>query len=52
MTDEMGRLIARNMGSLEIFWSEKSHLSGEAGLEIGSKPKVKVMSIAGNNIAE
>ena len=52
ITDVIGRLIARTMDNLEMFWGEKNHLSGEVALEIGEKPKVKVMSVAGNNIPE
>jgi len=49
-TDKTGRLIAEKMEYLEMFWSEQTNLSGEVAYLIGSKPKLKVMSIAGNPI--
>ena len=52
ITDSSGRLVVDLMEKLEMFWAEHNKLSGEMALAIGSKPKVKVMSVAGNGIPE
>lgn len=49
-TDKSVRHVAEKMDKLELFWAENNFISGEVAVSLGQKPKVKVMSVAGNNI--
>lgn len=49
MTDESGKLVAK-LEHLEMFWGEHNQITSAVALLIGSKPKVKVMSLVGNPI--
>ena len=51
-TDKSGNEIADKLSSLEMLWSEYTSFSDDVSIRIAQKPKLRVLSLAGNKLSQ